>query len=132
MNLTVRRRLAFLAVLTLMLSVGYAHAQGVTTGSITGVVTDPQKQAVPGATVVALHEPSGTRYEATSRPDGPGRGRVSGSSGIDTPECHSWGRQGRRRAGILFRRPLARQRSNEPWRDEGQPGYDPAFRGETA
>ena len=41
-----------------------------TTGSITGVVVDAQKQAVPGATVVAVHEPSGTRYEATTRADG--------------------------------------------------------------
>jgi hypothetical protein len=47
-----------------------AFAQGVTTGSITGVVTDPQQQPVPGATVLAVHEPSGTRYEAVTRADG--------------------------------------------------------------
>jgi outer membrane receptor protein involved in Fe transport len=70
MNLTLRRRLAFLAALALLLSTGIAHAQGVTTGSITGVVVDAQKQAVPGASVVAVHEPSGTRYEATTRADG--------------------------------------------------------------
>jgi hypothetical protein len=70
MNLTVRRRLALLAVFALLLSAGHAQAQGVTTGSITGVVLDAQKQAVPGASVVALHEPSGTRYEATTRADG--------------------------------------------------------------
>lgn len=70
MNLTVRGRLAFIAALALLLSTGIAHAQGVTTGSITGVVVDAQKQAVPGATVVAVHEPSGTRYEATTRADG--------------------------------------------------------------
>jgi outer membrane receptor protein involved in Fe transport len=45
-------------------------AQGVTTGSITGAVVDAQKQPVPGARVVAVHEPSGTRYEATTRADG--------------------------------------------------------------
>jgi outer membrane receptor protein involved in Fe transport len=69
MNLT-GRRLAVLAILALLFSVGHAHAQGVTTGSMSGVVLDAQKQAVPGASVVAVHEPSGTRYEATSRADG--------------------------------------------------------------
>ncbi len=47
-----------------------AHAQGVTTGSLHGVVTDAQQQAVPGASVIAIHLPSGTSYEATSRADG--------------------------------------------------------------
>jgi hypothetical protein len=70
MKLTVRGRLAFLATFALLLSTGPALAQGVTTGSVTGVVLDAQKQAVPGATVVAVHEPSGTRYEATTRADG--------------------------------------------------------------
>ena len=41
-----------------------------TTGSITGTVVDPQKAPVPGASVLAVHEPSGTRYEATTRADG--------------------------------------------------------------
>jgi hypothetical protein len=70
MNLTVSRRIALLALCAFLASLGLAHAQGVTTGSITGVVTDAQKQAVPGATVLAVHEPSGTRYEATTRGDG--------------------------------------------------------------
>jgi hypothetical protein len=70
MNLTVRGRLALVALLALLLPAGLAHAQGVTTGSITGVVVDAQKAPVPGASVVAVHEPSGTRYEATTRADG--------------------------------------------------------------
>ncbi len=70
MNLTVKRRLALFAMFALLLPVGYAHAQGVTTGSMTGVVVDAQKQVVPGASVVAVHEPSGTRYEATTRANG--------------------------------------------------------------
>ena len=70
MKLTVRRTLGLVAFCALLLPAGYAHAQGVTTGSITGVVTDAQKAPVPGASVVAVHEPSGTRYEATTRPDG--------------------------------------------------------------
>jgi hypothetical protein len=46
-----------------------ASAQSVTTGSINGIVTDGQKP-VAGASVIAIHEPSGTSYEATSRADG--------------------------------------------------------------
>ena len=47
-----------------------ARAQGVTTGSMAGIVQDAQGLAIPGATVVARHEPSGTTYEAVSREDG--------------------------------------------------------------
>src|SRR5262245_13902288 len=47
-----------------------ATAQGVTTGFITGIVTDTQKQPVAGASVIAIHEPSGSTYEATTRADG--------------------------------------------------------------
>ncbi|MEX2015379.1 MAG: carboxypeptidase-like regulatory domain-containing protein, partial [Candidatus Hydrogenedentales bacterium] len=45
-------------------------AQGVTTGGLGGVVTAAQKQPVAGASVIAIHEPSGTSYEATTRADG--------------------------------------------------------------
>src|SRR5512136_3168209 len=70
MKVTSRAGLALTAALAVLSSAGHALAQGVTTGSITGTVVDTQKQAVPGATVAAVHEPSGTRYEATTRADG--------------------------------------------------------------
>src|SRR6185436_12930672 len=44
--------------------------QGVTTGSIAGIVTDNQQRPVAGASVLAIHEPSGTTYEGTTRADG--------------------------------------------------------------
>jgi hypothetical protein len=49
---------------------GTAGAQGVTTGSLAGVVADSQGAVVPGATVIAVHEPSGTTYEAVTQGDG--------------------------------------------------------------
>jgi hypothetical protein len=64
------RTLVFVAACALLLPQAPARAQGVTTASMTGVVTDPQQQPVPGATVTAVHEPSGTRYEALTRGDG--------------------------------------------------------------
>jgi hypothetical protein len=45
-------------------------AQGVTTGSLTGVVTDEKQQPVNGASVVAIHTPSGTNYETTTNAQG--------------------------------------------------------------
>ncbi|MEO6445034.1 MAG: TonB-dependent receptor [Gemmatimonadaceae bacterium] len=47
-----------------------AHAQGVTTGSMTGTVTASNGISVPGATVNALHVPSGSEYQAIVRGDG--------------------------------------------------------------
>ena len=48
-----------------------AVAQTLTTGSISGTVADAQGGILPGATVVALHTPTGTSYEAVA--DGQGR-----------------------------------------------------------
>ena len=60
-----------LVVLTAsLLFAGAAFAQGVTTGNITGIVTDNQKRPVAGAEVVAIHTPSGTTYESVTRADG--------------------------------------------------------------
>ena len=109
MKLSVRTALALIAIGVLCLPAA-ALAQGVTTGSITGTVTDAQKSAVPGASVVATHEPSGTRYEATTRADGrfsiPGM-RVGGPytvkaslSGFQPQADQGRRRQPRRRADL--------------------------------
>jgi hypothetical protein len=45
-------------------------AQGVTTGSVSGVVTQANGTPVPGASVVAVHVPSGTTYQGLTRADG--------------------------------------------------------------
>ena len=58
-------------ILLFMLVVPAAmFAQGVTTAAFNGVVTDQKGNPLVGANVVAVHEPSGTRYGATTREDG--------------------------------------------------------------
>src|SRR6266540_4303576 len=52
------------------LSVASAYAQGVTTASVAGVVKDAQGAVIPGANVIAVHEPSGSTYEAVTQADG--------------------------------------------------------------
>jgi hypothetical protein len=64
------RVVTILALGALLWPAAPVFAQGVTTGSISGLVTDAQKQPVPGAGVMAIHEPSGSRYEAVTRADG--------------------------------------------------------------
>ena len=64
-----RRWLALFA-LCAVLPVGHLYAQGVTTGAVAGIVTDANQQPVAGASVIAIHEPSGTTYEAVTRSDG--------------------------------------------------------------
>ena len=67
---TLFRSLALLVCCVLLWPVGRADAQGVTTGAITGVVKDDQGGVIPGATVLAVHQPSGTTYEAVTQADG--------------------------------------------------------------
>src|SRR4029453_13157679 len=49
---------------------GPAGAQTLTTGNITGPVTDAQGGVLPGATVVATHTDTGTNYETVTGGDG--------------------------------------------------------------
>ena len=47
-----------------------ASAQNITTGSVTGTVKDAQGGVLPGATVTAVHGPTGTSYETVTEGDG--------------------------------------------------------------
>jgi len=49
---------------------GNLFAQGVTTASMSGIITDDKGQPLHGANVVAVHEPSGTSYGAATRENG--------------------------------------------------------------
>lgn len=65
------------AILTLTFAIlpMLAFSQGVTTSSITGTVFDENNETLPGANVVAKHEPSGTTYGAAT--DGSGNFRIA-------------------------------------------------------
>jgi hypothetical protein len=67
-----RRALPLLLPLLLALALAPAPspAQGVTTAGLTGVVTSEDGAPLEGATVTALHVPSGTQYRAVTRPGG--------------------------------------------------------------
>ncbi len=67
---TLFRSLTLLVCCVLLWSIGRADAQGVTTGAIAGVVKDAQGAVIPGATVTAVHQPSGSTYEAVTQADG--------------------------------------------------------------
>lgn len=60
--------------LALVLALGWtgvAFAQGSTTGTLSGLITDEEGEtALPGTVVTAIHQPTGTVYTATTRDDG--------------------------------------------------------------
>ena len=60
---------AFFALL-MMLPVSGVFAQGSTTAALAGTVVDEKGQGLPGASVIAIHEPTGSRYGGSTRADG--------------------------------------------------------------
>ncbi|AWK03369.1 TonB-dependent receptor [Flavobacterium crocinum] len=60
----------FLLLLLAFIYAGDIYAQGNTTSSINGVVYDSQNKSLPGATILAVHEASGSRYSTTTDFDG--------------------------------------------------------------
>ncbi len=63
-------RTALYVAVAVAASVLAGYSQTVTTGTITGLVQDPQGGVLPGVTVTAVHVPTGTTYESTSESNG--------------------------------------------------------------
>ncbi len=61
---------AGLALIAVLGATAAVRAQNATTGTLGGVVRDAQLGVLPGASVVVVHAPTGTRYEAFTRADG--------------------------------------------------------------
>lgn len=59
-----------LLLLTVLLLPFIVFAQGTTSGAIEGTVLDEEGEPLPGANIVAVHQPTGTRYGTSSRPKG--------------------------------------------------------------
>ncbi len=70
MNSVTARWLPLIAAVLLTLSSTSALAQVVTTAAMSGAVSDQNGEPLPGATVVAVHQPSGTQFGAVTRADG--------------------------------------------------------------
>ena len=58
------------ALLCVVFLTNSLYAQGVTTAAINGKVTAQNGEALPGVNIVAVHEPSGTKYGTSTREDG--------------------------------------------------------------
>src|SRR5262245_39808138 len=65
-----RKTVACIVVGILALGAWTGHAQNVTTSTLTGVVKDVQGGVLPGASVAAVHVPTGTSYETVTEGDG--------------------------------------------------------------
>jgi len=66
-----KSNILFLATIALLAIISInSYSQGVTTGAISGLVVDATGSSLPGATVIAVHEPSGTRYGTITLTDG--------------------------------------------------------------
>lgn len=59
-----------LLLLLLMMAFVRGWSQGVTTATINGTIKDQKGAILPGATIIAVHEPTGSQYGTVSRSDG--------------------------------------------------------------
>jgi len=66
-NLYIHSILSFVLVMALF---HQSFGQGVTSGSMTGLITDDLDDPLPGATIRAVHTPSGTSYTMVTQPNG--------------------------------------------------------------
>jgi len=64
------KKYLLLLIFGLLLNVQYVLGQGATTSSMSGTVLDVEGGSIPGATILAIHQPSGTRYGIISNVDG--------------------------------------------------------------
>src|ERR1041384_8634188 len=64
------RRVCAIVAVCVLACVRPAFAQTLTTGTLSGVVADQQGAVLPGVTITATHEPTGTKYETVSGGDG--------------------------------------------------------------
>jgi len=60
----------FAFILLLVTSSSSLFAQGVTTSAMNGTVTDASGDPLPGANIIAVHEPSGTQYGVSTMVNG--------------------------------------------------------------
>ncbi len=65
-----KRFSVFFLFFALMSITSSIFGQGVTTASMNGIITDDKNEGLPGATIVATHETSGSQYGAATRDDG--------------------------------------------------------------
>ena len=63
------RKILLLAVFVFIAGIT-GWAQGITTASISGVVTNQKGETLPGASVIAVHQPSNAEYGTITRADG--------------------------------------------------------------
>jgi hypothetical protein len=72
MKKTIKNVLMFtlLAVMMVIGNPNTVYSQGVTTASVSGKITDVANEVLSGATVVATHKPSGSRYGVISNSEG--------------------------------------------------------------
>lgn len=56
--------------LYLVIAHGTLQAQGVTTSAMTGIVSTDKGEPLAGANIIAVHDPSGTRYGVSTRVNG--------------------------------------------------------------